>query len=79
MARYKCLYCQHVVFEDSILYTSDSEEHTVCSNCDEIDSLMHICDKDGCLDEAVHGYPIKLGFKWTCKNHYCPEEISIEF
>jgi hypothetical protein len=40
-----------------------------CISCKGVDSLVDVCDEEGCRQQATCGTPIEDGYRRTCGKH----------
>jgi len=47
----------------------DKEPIIGCPDCDEISSMVSVCDEPGCKQEVTCGTPTKERYRKTCGEH----------
>jgi hypothetical protein len=74
--RFACELCAACVPEDEVLYspnpfTADPDDRIRgCPQCRAVETLVELCDEDGCNEQATCGFPTASGYRRTCGRHW---------
>jgi hypothetical protein len=48
-----------------------------CSKCKQAETMVLVCDEDGCLQDATCGTPTPMAYRHTCHRHVPDDSIRV--